>query len=147
MKNLMVFTFAFLFSFSVFSQVHCDVATETELHSTDEVIIGTGRFANSEACLFAAAAANEASSEIACAPYEDSRVKGFSIYRLEDGKDLGPSIFSNLNDCQFSVLFSSSYSFCAPSKGKYTLWDIDENEQYQSVEYSTLQSCIVNSKK
>jgi hypothetical protein len=147
MKNLIVFTFVFLASFSAFSQVHCDDVSSTELHSSDEVVIGTGPFTTTEACLFAAAAANEVNSEIACAPYQDSRINGFSIYRLDDGQDLGPSIFSNLNDCQFSVLFSSSYSFCAPSKGKYTLWDIDENEQYQSVEYSTLQSCIVNSKK
>lgn len=131
---------------SSFADVHCDSTYQTELHSSNEKVLGTQRFTNSSDCLFAAAAANERNSSIACAPYVDSTANGYSVYRLLDGKDLGNAVFKSFTDCQFSVLFAFEDVFCAPYEGKFAYWLIDENKQYRVEQFDTLQACIVESK-
>lgn len=142
MKTIFI-VFSLFVTSSLFAAVHCDKTKGTRMHSSRELNVGTKAFSTAIDCEFSSFVANKAGNGIACAPYSDRNTSGFSVFRLDDGKDLGPTVFSSLTECNLSVSFSDDFSFCIEYKGKFYFWDIDDDVPYNDGPYPSLLKCIV----
>src|SRR5690606_32074373 len=113
----------------------------------DEVNIGSKDFSSTDECEFSALVANNTGNGIACAPYVDQQISGFSVYRLEDGKDLGTTVFKDINECNLAVSYSYEIAYCSKYEGAYYFWSIQDNTPFEDGAFSSLKSCIVEMNK
>ena len=160
----------FVCSFSVFA--HANDAAKTDLggvycnryvgsdgssgfslyRSSDGADIGNAIWYSLEECQAAASLSNQVREGIACARYHNSttRETNYSLYRIWDGKDLGPIAITSFDDCQFAVSQTRSGIFCSPYKNNQTgftgwsMFDLGSGRDIGTNIYNSLSECVKN---
>jgi hypothetical protein len=102
-----------------------------------------------EDCEIAAQVANENRSRLVCSTYNKGNAKGYSLYKIKTGKDLGKRTFSNLDDCNIALITAANTRtgiVCSPYRTGsgyqgYSVFKIRNNKDIGQTVFDSLNNC------